>query len=67
MQRQLPGAENLSCYCLLEDMQRRTLAAIADTMDDMGVATSRGGGWSATQVMRILRRDLGDKFKDCGK
>lgn len=34
----------------------QTLTAIADTMNDMGVQTSRGGKWSATQVMRVLDR-----------
>ena len=34
----------------------QTLTAIADTMNDMGIATSRGGRWSATQVMRVLDR-----------
>lgn len=34
----------------------QTLTAIADTMNDMGVKTSRGGKWSATQVMRVLDR-----------
>jgi DNA invertase Pin-like site-specific DNA recombinase len=34
----------------------QTLTAIADTMNDMGIATSRGGKWSATQVMRVLER-----------
>ncbi len=34
----------------------QTLTAIADTMNTMGIATSRGGKWSATQVMRVLDR-----------
>lgn len=34
----------------------QTLTAIADAMNDMGVRTSRGGRWSATQVMRVLNR-----------
>ncbi|MCO5065451.1 MAG: recombinase family protein [Rhizobiaceae bacterium] len=34
----------------------QTLTAIADVLNDMGVATSRGGRWSATQVMRVLQR-----------
>jgi DNA invertase Pin-like site-specific DNA recombinase len=34
----------------------QTLTAIADTMNDMGIPTSRGGNWSATQVMRVLER-----------
>lgn len=34
----------------------QTLTAIADTMNDMGTKTSRGGKWSATQVMRVLER-----------
>jgi DNA invertase Pin-like site-specific DNA recombinase len=34
----------------------QTLTAIADTMNDMGIAASRGGKWSATQVMRVLDR-----------
>jgi len=34
----------------------QTLTAIADTMNDMGAKTSRGGKWSATQVMRVLDR-----------
>lgn len=34
----------------------QTLTAIADTMNDMGIATARGGKWSATQVMRVLDR-----------
>ena len=34
----------------------QTLTNIADTMNDMGIATSRGGRWSATQVMRVLNR-----------
>lgn len=34
----------------------QTLTAIAATLDDMGVGTSRGGSWSATQVMRVLDR-----------
>ncbi|WP_352452685.1 MULTISPECIES: hypothetical protein [unclassified Mesorhizobium] len=29
---------------------------MADTMNDMGAKTSRGGKWSATQVMRVLDR-----------
>jgi DNA invertase Pin-like site-specific DNA recombinase len=33
-----------------------TLTAIAETLEDMGVKTSRGGRWSATQVMRVLER-----------
>ncbi|WP_250888781.1 recombinase family protein [Mesorhizobium sp. dw_380] len=36
----------------------QTLTAIADTMNDMGAKTSRGGKWSATQLMRILRRSF---------
>ncbi|MGO4843390.1 recombinase family protein, partial [Rhizobiaceae sp. 2RAB30] len=32
----------------------QTLTAIANTLDDMGVRTSRGGKWSPTQVMRVL-------------
>jgi len=34
----------------------QTLTAIADTMNTMGIATARGGKWSATQVMRVLER-----------
>lgn len=34
----------------------QTLTNIAETMNDMGIATSRGGKWSATQVMRVLDR-----------
>jgi len=34
----------------------QTLTAIAATLDDMGAKTSRGGKWSATQVMRVLDR-----------
>ncbi|MER9594550.1 recombinase family protein [Mesorhizobium sp. M0244] len=34
----------------------QTLTAIADTMNDMGAKTSRGGKWSATQVMRVIDR-----------
>lgn len=33
-----------------------TLSAIADTMNEMGAKSSRGGKWSATQVMRVLGR-----------
>lgn len=33
-----------------------TLTSIAVTLDDMGAKTSRGGKWSATQVMRVLER-----------
>lgn len=34
----------------------RTLAAIAETLNDMEVATSRGGRWTAMQVKRTLER-----------
>lgn len=34
----------------------QTLTAIAHTMNEMGVPTSRGSTWSATQVMRVLAR-----------
>jgi hypothetical protein len=34
----------------------QTLTTIADTMNDMGVKTLRGGRWSARQVMRVLDR-----------
>lgn len=33
-----------------------TLAAIATTLNTMGVATSRGGVWTPTQVSRVLAR-----------
>ncbi len=35
----------------------RTLASIAGTLNDMQVATSRGGQWTAMQVRRVLERD----------
>ena len=34
----------------------RTLASIAGTLNDMQVATSRGGQWTAMQVKRVLER-----------
>lgn len=34
----------------------RTLASIAETLNEMGVATSRGGRWTPMQVSRILER-----------
>jgi DNA invertase Pin-like site-specific DNA recombinase len=34
----------------------QTLSAIAETLDSMGVATSRGGTWTATQVSRVIER-----------
>ena len=34
----------------------QTLAAIAGTLNDMEVKTSRGGQWTATQVKRVLDR-----------
>jgi DNA invertase Pin-like site-specific DNA recombinase len=34
----------------------QTLSAIAETLDGMGVATSRGGRWTAKQVSRVLER-----------
>jgi DNA invertase Pin-like site-specific DNA recombinase len=34
----------------------QTLAAIADTLNDMEVKTSRGGQWTAMQVKRVLER-----------
>jgi hypothetical protein len=34
----------------------QTLAAIAGTLNDMEVATSRGGKWTAMQVSRVLDR-----------
>jgi DNA invertase Pin-like site-specific DNA recombinase len=34
----------------------QTLTAIADTLNDMGAATSRGGQWTAKQVSRVLDR-----------
>jgi DNA invertase Pin-like site-specific DNA recombinase len=34
----------------------QTLAAIAGTLNDMDVATSRGGKWTAMQVSRVLDR-----------
>ncbi|WP_338610459.1 recombinase family protein [Pelagibacterium nitratireducens] len=33
-----------------------TLAAIAATLNDTGIATSRGGAWTPTQVSRVLAR-----------
>jgi DNA invertase Pin-like site-specific DNA recombinase len=33
-----------------------TLAAIAATMNETGIATSRGGSWTATQVSRVIDR-----------
>jgi DNA invertase Pin-like site-specific DNA recombinase len=33
-----------------------TLAAIASTLNDTGIATSRGGVWTPTQVSRVLER-----------
>ncbi|WP_157018445.1 recombinase family protein [Mesorhizobium xinjiangense] len=37
---------------------RQTLTAIAETLEEMGVKTSRGGRWSATQVKRVLERHV---------
>lgn len=34
----------------------KTLEAIAEVLDEMGVATSRGGKWTPTQVSRVLQR-----------
>lgn len=34
----------------------KTLEAIAAVLDEMGIATSRGGKWTPTQVSRVLRR-----------
>lgn len=34
----------------------RTLSAIAETLDSMGIATSRGGRWTPTQVSRVIER-----------
>lgn len=34
----------------------QTLTAMAETINDMGAKSSRGGKWSATQVMRVLGR-----------
>lgn len=33
-----------------------TLASIAATLNDTGIATSRGGSWTPTQVSRVLER-----------
>lgn len=35
----------------------KTLEAIAETLNDTGYPTSRGGRWTATQVRRVLLRD----------
>ncbi|PDS45391.1 DNA invertase [Rhizobium anhuiense] len=34
----------------------QSLAKIAETLNDMGIATSRGGTWSAVQVSRVIER-----------
>ena len=34
----------------------QSVNTIADTLNDMGVATSRGGRWTAKQVSRVLQR-----------
>lgn len=34
----------------------QTLMAIAETLNGSGIATSRGGRWTATQVSRVLNR-----------
>lgn len=36
----------------------QTLSAIAETLEGMGVKTSRGGRWTAKQVSRTLSREL---------
>jgi hypothetical protein len=35
---------------------KQSLATIAGTLNDMQVATSRGGQWTAMQVKRVLDR-----------
>ncbi|AID30568.2 recombinase family protein [Mesorhizobium jarvisii] len=35
---------------------RQSLSAMASTLNDMGVPTSRGGRWTAKQVSRVLER-----------
>jgi hypothetical protein len=35
---------------------KRTLQAIADSLNSMGVLTARGGKWSPMTVLRIQRR-----------
>ena len=35
---------------------KQSLASIAGTLNDMGVATSRGGSWTPMQVKRVLQR-----------
>jgi hypothetical protein len=35
---------------------KRSLAQIAEALDGMNVATSRGGRWTAMQVKRVLDR-----------
>ena len=34
----------------------QTLTAIAETLEDMNIKTSRGGRWTAKQVSRVLQR-----------
>lgn len=34
----------------------QTLASIAETLEEMGIGTSRGGRWTAKQVSRVLSR-----------
>jgi hypothetical protein len=33
-----------------------TLSTIADTLNETGVPTSRGGKWTPTQVSRVMQR-----------
>lgn len=51
-------AEAQKVYKLIGPMREagRTLASIADALNEMEVATSRGGSWTAMQVKRVLSR-----------
>ncbi len=53
-------AEAAKVMKLIKPMQEAgaSLAHIARTLDEMGIATSRGGKWTAMQVSRVARRSI---------
>jgi len=52
------AAEAAKLIKIIGPMRRdgKTLMAIAADLNEMGVSTSRGGEWTATQVSRVLER-----------
>ncbi|UWU21086.1 recombinase family protein [Rhizobium sp. CB3060] len=56
--QQKANAEAAKLITVIGPMRDRgkTLTAIAEALNNMGVATSRGGDWTAMQVSRVLAR-----------